>query len=170
MSGRVAKTKHPVTPAIRALRAAGVAFTPRPYDYVEHGGTQRSAQALGVDEHAVIKTIVLETEHAEPLVVLMHGDRRVSTKKVAKVVGAKSVKPCDPAVVTKHTGYLVGGTSPFGTRKALGVYMQSSIADLERVVINGGKRGFLVELTPSDIVTVLAPRLVDVAETLSAEA
>lgn len=163
----MAKIKHPVTPAVRALRTAGVAFEPRLYDYVEHGGTERSAAALGMDEHAVIKTIVLEDEDAKPLVVLMHGDRRVSTKKVAKIVGARSIKPCDPAIVTKHTGYLVGGTSPFGTRKALPVYMQESIAALPHVVINGGKRGFLVELRPSDIVEVLDPALVDVAEDVS---
>ena len=163
----MAKIKHPVTPAVRALRTAGVAFEPRLYDYAEHGGTERSAAALGMDEHAVIKTIVLEDEDAKPLVVLMHGDRRVSTKKVAKIVGARSIKPCDPAIVTKHTGYLVGGTSPFGTRKALPVYMQESIAALPHVVINGGKRGFLVELRPSDIVEVLDPALVDVAEDVS---
>ncbi len=157
------KTKHPVTPAVRALRAAGVSFEPRPYEYAPHGGTERSAEALGMDEHAVIKTIVLEREDGTPLIVLMHGDRRVSTKKLAKVVGAKSIKPCDPAVATKHTGYLVGGTSPFGTRKALPVYMQESIASLSRVVINGGKRGFLVELAPDDIVKAIDPTLADVA-------
>lgn len=118
-----------------------------------------------MDEHAVIKTIVLEREDSAALIVLMHGDRRVCTKKVARVVGARSVKPCDPAVVTKHTGYVVGGTSPFGTRKALPVYMQQSIASLPRVVINGGKRGFLVELSPGDIIEALAPTLADVAIT-----
>ena len=163
------KPKHPVTPAVRALRAAGIAFEPRPYDYVEHGGTERSAAELGMSEHAVIKTIVLQDETATPLVVLMHGDRRVSTKKVAKLVGARSIRPCDPAVVTKHTGYLVGGTSPFGTRKDLPVYMHEGIAALPRVVINGGKRGFLVELTPDDIIKVLAPTVADVAEDVSLE-
>ncbi|MCR9159718.1 MAG: Cys-tRNA(Pro) deacylase [Nannocystaceae bacterium] len=157
------KTKHPVTPAVRALRAAGVSFEPRPYAYVEHGGTQRSAEALGMDEHAVIKTLVLERDDGAPIVVLMHGDRRVSTKRVAKEIGAKSVRPCDPAVVTKHTGYVVGGTSPFGTRKSLPVIMQASIAALPRVVINGGKRGFLVELTPQDMIAALDPMLADVA-------
>ncbi len=161
------KTKHPVTPAVRALRAAGVAFEPRPYDYVEHGGTQHSAQALGIDEHAVIKTIVLQDERSKPLIVLMHGDRRVSTKKVAKAVGAKSIRPCDPDIVTRHTGYLVGGTSPFGTRKSLPVYMQETIGALPRVVINGGKRGFLVELAPQSIIAVLSPTLADVAEALT---
>lgn len=158
------KAKVPVTPAIRALRAAGVAFEPRLYDYVEHGGTERSAELLGIEEHAVIKTIVLETEHGSPLLVLMHGDRRVSTKKVARVVGAKSVRPCDPNVATKHTGYLVGGTSPFGTRKTLPTYMEQSIGALPRLVINAGKRGFLVEMTPAALAQALPVVLVDVAE------
>ncbi|MGH1341956.1 MAG: Cys-tRNA(Pro) deacylase [Nannocystales bacterium] len=158
------KAKHPVTSAIRALRAASVSFEPREYEYTPHGGTQRSAQMLGLDEHAVIKTIVLETETGNPLLVLMHGDRRVSTKKVARVVGAKSIKPCEPSVATKHTGYLVGGTSPFGTRKTLPIYMQQTITALPRLVINAGKRGFLVEMTPADVVEALSPSLVDVAE------
>ncbi len=157
------KAKHPVTAAIRALRAAGVSFEPRLYDYAPHGGTERSAQELGLDEHAVIKTIVLETEQGSPLLVLMHGDRRVSTKRVAQLVGAKSIKPCDPSVATKHTGYLVGGTSPFGTRKALPIYMERTITTLPRLVINAGKRGFLVEMTPAAVVQVLSPTLVDVA-------
>jgi len=158
------KAKYPVTAAIRALRTAGLSFEPRLYDYAPHGGTERSAQLLGLDEHAVIKTIVLETEQGSPLLVLMHGDRRVSTKKVAHVVGAKSVKPCEPSAATKHTGYLVGGTSPFGTRKTLPIYMQQSITTLPRLVINAGKRGFLVEMTPAGVVEALSPALVDVAE------
>lgn len=158
------KAKVPVTPAIRALRAAGVQFEPRIYDYVEHGGTQRSASELGVDEHAVIKTIVLETDASKPLIVLMHGDQRVSSKSMARLLGVKSVRPCEPAVATKHTGYQVGGTSPFGTRKAIPIYMQASIAALPTVVINGGKRGVLVEMASKDIVGVLAPTLVDAAE------
>ena len=165
----MAKVKHPVTPAVRALRAAGVSFEPRPYAYVEHGGTERSAAELGIDEHAVIKTIVLEDESTKPMVVFMHGDRRVSTKKLAKVTGARKIEACDPAVVTKHTGYLVGGTSPFGTRKPLPVYMQETIAALPTIVINGGKRGFLVELTPDDLVKVLGPTVVDVAEDVTPE-
>lgn len=160
----MSRTKLPVTAAVRALRAAGVEFEARPYDYVEHGGTTRSAEQLGVDEHRVIKTIVLEDERSRPLLVLMHGDRRISTKRVANLVSAKSIRPCDPATVTKHTGYLVGGTSPFGTRTALPVYMQRTLLSLDRVVINGGKRGFLVELSPGDIVRVLTPELVDVAD------
>lgn len=158
------KAKHPVTAAIRALRAAKVLFEPRLYDYVEHGGTRRSAAELGVEEHAVIKTLVLENERGEPLLVLMHGDQRVSTKRLARLLGVKTIKPCDPAVATKHTGYLVGGTSPLGTRRTMDVYMQSSICALPRVVINGGKRGFLVELCPGELVRVLSPQLVDVAD------
>ncbi len=157
------KDRHPVTPAIRALRSAGVAFVARTYDYVEHGGTAHSAAELGFDEHAVIKTIVVQTEDKTPLIVLMHGDRKVSTKGLARLIGAKTVRPCQPEVVTKHTGYFVGGTSPFGTRNPVAVYMQQSIVELPRVVINGGKRGFLVELAPSDIVRVLSPTMVDVA-------
>lgn len=160
----MAKAKHPVTPAIRALRAAGVSYEPRLYDYAPHGGTGRSAAELGIDEHAVIKTLVLETERGTPLVVLMHGDRRVCTKKVAQVVGAKSVKPCEPSVATKHTGYLVGGTSPFGILKALPIYMEQSITALPRLVINAGKRGFLVEMTPAAVLEALSPALVDVAQ------
>lgn len=157
------KDKVAITPAIRALRAAKVEFQPRPYDYVEHGGTAHSAAELGMDEHCVIKTIVLETDDKTPVIVLMHGDRRVSTKALARHLGVKTVKPCEPDVVTKHTGYRVGGTSPFGTRRPIDVYMQQSIAALPRVVINGGKRGLLVLMTPSAIQTVLSPRLVDVA-------
>lgn len=155
--------KHPVTPAIRALRAAKVSFEPRLYAYEAHGGTQRSAAELGVEEHRVIKTIVLETEEGTPLIALMHGDLQVSTKKLARLRDAKSVRPCDPAVALKHTGYQVGGTSPFGTRRTIDVYMHEGIAALSRVLINGGKRGFLVELDPSDIVRVLSPTLADVA-------
>lgn len=159
----MAKDRHPVTPAVRALRTAGVAFVPRPYAYVEHGGTARSASELGVDEHCVIKTIVLETETARPVIVLMHGDRQVSTKAMARVLGAKSVRPCDPDAVTKHTGYQVGGTSPFGTRKSIDVYMQETIAALPEILINGGKRGFLVQMSPAAVVAAIAPKLVDVA-------
>ncbi len=158
------KLKVPVTPAVRALRAAGVSFQPRLYDYVEHGGTERSAAELGVEEHVVIKTIVLETDEKAPLIVLMHGDQRVSSKSMARLLGVKTVRPCEPATATKHTGYLVGGTSPFGTRKTIPVYMQQSISTLARVFINGGKRGFLVEMAPQDIVAVLAPTLVDASE------
>jgi Cys-tRNA(Pro) deacylase len=151
------------TPAIHFLRKHNVAFTEHEYRYEEHGGTRVSARELGVDEHSVIKTLVMEDEHRAPLVVLMHGDRDVSTKQLARQAGRKTVTPCDPAVAQRHTGYMVGGTSPFGTRKPLPVFMQRTISDLERVYINGGRRGFLVAVTPADIVRVLAAELVDVA-------
>lgn len=151
------------TPAIHFLRKHQVFFTEHEYRYEEHGGTRVSARELGVDEHAVIKTLVMEDQQREPLIILMHGDREVSTKQLARRAGRKSVTPCDPAVAQKHTGYMVGGTSPFGTRKALRVYMERSIGDLERVFINGGRRGFLVALAPTEIVRVLNAVLVDVA-------
>lgn len=151
------------TPAIHFLRKHQVFFTEHEYRYEEHGGTRVSARELGVDEHAVIKTLVMEDQQREPLIILMHGDREVSTKQLARQAGRKSVTPCDPAVAQKHTGYMVGGTSPFGTRKALRVYMERSIGDLERVFINGGRRGFLVALAPTEIVRVLNAVLVDVA-------
>ena len=151
------------TPAIHFLRKHKVAFTEHEYRYEEHGGTRVSARELGVDEHSVVKTLVMEDERRDPLIVLMHGDRDVSTKQLARQAGRKTVTPCDPAVAQRHTGYMVGGTSPFGTRKPLPVYMQRTITDLERVYINGGRRGFLVAVTPADIVRVLAAELVDVA-------
>lgn len=152
-----------MTPAIRALRAAKVEFVPRLYDYVDKGGTRHSSAEIGMPEHAVIKTIVLQTDEGEVLLVLMHGDRKVSTKQLARHLGVKTVEPCTPEVANKHTGYLVGGTSPFGTRRELPVYMQDSIATLERIAINGGKRGFLVEMNPADIAKVLDAKPVDVA-------
>jgi Cys-tRNA(Pro) deacylase len=151
------------TPAIHYLRKHSVRFTEHPYRYEEHGGSRVSARELGVDEHAVIKTLVMQDELREPLIVLMHGDREVSTKQLARQSGKKTIEPCQPAVAQKHTGYLVGGTSPFGTRKPLPVFMERSILALERVYINGGRRGFLVALAPSDIVRVLDAALVDVA-------
>lgn len=151
------------TPAVHHLRRHHVEFTEHEYRYEEHGGTRVSARELGIDEHAVIKTLVMEDESARPLIVLMHGDREVSTKQLARQAGRKTISPCDPAVAQRHTGYMVGGTSPFGTRKALPVYLERSIADLERVFINGGRRGFLVSLAPADIVRVLNATLVDVA-------
>lgn len=140
-----------------------MSFTEHEYRYEEHGGTRVSARELGVDEHVIIKTLVMEDEAREPLIVLMHGDREVSTKQLARQAGRKTIAPCDPAVAQKHTGYLVGGTSPFGTRKTLSVYMERSIAALDRVLINGGRRGFLVVVAPSEIVRVLNATLVDVA-------
>ena len=140
--------EYPITPAVRLLREKKVAFEPHLYDYVEHGGTSRSAEELGVDEHAVVKTLVMETEAKKPLLVLMHGDREVSTKQLARTLGVKSVHPCDFAQAQKHTGYLVGGTSPFGTRARLPVYAERTIFELPVIYINGGKRGFLVEIDP----------------------
>lgn len=157
------KDRHPVTAAVRVLREHGVAFTHHPYEYVERGGTEVSARELGVAEHAVIKTLVMEDDHGHPLVVLMHGDREVSTKNLARFLGVKSVAPCAPAVADRHSGYQVGGTSPFGTRRAMPVYMERSIAELPRLYINGGKRGYLVGMVPADLLRVLKPTPVDVA-------
>jgi Cys-tRNA(Pro) deacylase len=154
----------PNTLATRALKAAGVAFVPRPYRYEEHGGTAVSSRELGVDEHAVIKTLVMETDAKAPLIVLMHGDREVSTKNLARGIGCKTVSPCKPEVANKHSGYLVGGTSPFGTRKKMPVYVERSILELPRIYINGGHRGFLVELDPKDLSRVLEIVLVDAAQ------
>ena len=149
------KASYPVTPAVRLLRQKGVAFEPHLYAYEERGGTRRSAEELGVDEHAVIKTLVMETDGGDPLIVLMHGDREVSTKELARTLGVKSVSPCDPAVAQKHTGYQVGGTSPFGTRKPLIVYAEKTIFELPVIYINGGKRGFLLKIDPNDLRRVL---------------
>jgi Cys-tRNA(Pro) deacylase len=151
--------------AIRALRAAGVEFVPHPYPYEPRGGTRASSEALGVPEHSVIKTLIFETERGEPLCVLMHGDREVSAKQLARVIGTKTVAPCAPEVADRHSGYQVGGTSPFGLRRAMPVYMQSTILELPRIYINGGARGFLVEIDPREAQRVLAPVVVDVAVT-----
>jgi Cys-tRNA(Pro) deacylase len=151
------------TPAIHFLRKHDVAFVEHTYRYEEHGGTRVSARELGVDEHAVVKTLVMEDERREPLIVLMHGDREVSTKQLARQTERKTVTPCDPAVAQKHTGYMVGGTSPFGTRKALPVYVERTILDLDTVYINGGRRGFLVAVSPQEIARVLKTISVDVA-------
>ncbi|MEP7083716.1 MAG: Cys-tRNA(Pro) deacylase [Betaproteobacteria bacterium] len=155
--------KPPATQAVRMLREHGVAFSSHPYAYEERGGTESSARALGVDEHAVIKTLIMEDEARRPLIVLMHGDREVSTKSLARHLGVKTIQPCAPAVADRHSGYQVGGTSPFGTRKPMPVYMERSIAGLPRIYVNGGKRGFLVGLDPADVQRVLAPTLVDAA-------
>lgn len=159
----MSKEKHPVTNAVRALREAGVAFTHHPYEYEERGGTAVSARELGVSEHAVIKTLVMEDDAKRPLVVLMHGDREVSTKNLARHLGVKSVSPCAPAVADRHSGYQVGGTSPFGTKRAMPVYMQASIAELPQIYVNGGRRGYLVGVAPADAIRVLKPVLVDIA-------
>jgi Cys-tRNA(Pro) deacylase len=140
-----------VTPAVRALRDKKIAFEPHLYDYKERGGTAHSSAELGVPEHIVIKTLVMENESREPVIVLMHGDREVSTKELARILGVKSMTPCDPAAAQKHTGYVVGGTSPFGTRKRLPVYAEKTIFDLPKIYINGGKRGFLVSIAPNDL-------------------
>jgi Cys-tRNA(Pro) deacylase len=155
--------KVPTTLATRALDAAGVSYLPRLYRYEEHGGTGVSARELSVDEHQVVKTLVMETQAHSPLIVLMHGDREVSTKALARVLGCKSVSPCTPEVAERHSGYRVGGTSPFGTKKTLPVYLQQTVLDCPRIYVNGGHRGFLVELDPRELQRVLQPTLVDVA-------
>ncbi len=159
----MSKEKLPVTPAVRMLRAHDVPFTDHPYDYEEKGGTAVSARELGVEEHAVVKTLVMEDDRRNPLIVLMHGDRKVSTKELARVIGVKTIQPCTPETASRHTGYMVGGTSPFGTRKTMPVYFEATIADLPRVYINGGRRGYLVGITPADLIRVLAPTPVSVA-------
>ena len=150
------------TPATTFLRQHRVAYTEHEYAYVEHGGTGVSSSALGVPEHAVVKTLVMEDDRKRPLIVLMHGDREVSTKALARAIGVKTVTPCKPEVAARHTGYQVGGTSPFGTRKALPVYVERTILDLERVYVNGGRRGFLVEIAPQAFVSALAATPVEV--------
>ena len=160
----MAKTdEHPITQAIRVLREHKVSFTAHLYDYVDRGGTAHSAAMLGVEEHCVIKTIVLEDDQKQPLICLQHGDYEVSTKNLARARGCKNIGPCSPDTANRHTGYMVGGTSPFGTRKPLPVYMQRSIEELPMIYINGGKRGFLIGLAPSDLRRVLQPILVDAA-------
>jgi Cys-tRNA(Pro) deacylase len=149
--------------AVRALRAGHVAFEPHLYAWQPHGGTRASSEALGIPEHSVIKTLIFETERGVPLCVLMHGDREVSVKQLARTIGTKSVGPCTPDVADRHSGYQVGGTSPFGLKRPMPVYIQRTILDLSRIYINGGARGFLVELDPKDLVRVLAPVPVEAA-------
>jgi Cys-tRNA(Pro) deacylase len=151
------------TPATRWLRAHGVVFTEHPYDYVEHGGTAESARQLGLDEHTVVKTLVMQDERAQPLVVLMHGDRQVSTKNLARAIGVKTVEPCRPEVAQRHSGYQVGGTSPFGLRKAMPVWVEGSVLALPKVHVNGGQRGYLVGVAPRVFVDVLGAREVSCA-------
>ena len=146
------------TPATQALRLAGVAFTEHPYDYVEHGGTAESARQLAVAEHTVIKTLVMQDDKAQPLVVLMHGDRQVSTKNLAREIGVKGIEPCTPDVAQRHSGYLVGGTSPFGLRKPMPVFVEATVLELPRICINGGRRGFLVGIEPGVLVSMLGAR------------
>ncbi len=151
------------TPATQRLRERGVAFTEHVYDYVEHGGTAESSRQLGVPEHEVVKTLVMQDERARPLIVLMHGDRQVSTKSLARQIGAKAVEPCTPEVAQRHSGFMVGGTSPFGLKKAMPVYVEASVLALPRVCINGGRRGYLVGIAPGVLVEMLAARPVNCA-------
>jgi Cys-tRNA(Pro) deacylase len=151
------------TPATALLKANGVEFTEHPYEYLEHGGAQHSAQVLGFDPFTVVKTLVMEDEKARPLIVLMHGNRKVSTKNLARQIGAKSVEPCQPEVANRHSGYLVGGTSPFGTRKAMPVYIEQSILSLPRILLNGGRRGYLVGIAPQVCVELLGAKPVNCA-------
>lgn len=153
----------PETQATRFLRQHGVAFSSHCYAYEEHGGTRVSARELNVSEHAVIKTLIMEDESARPLIVLMHGDRQVSTKELARQIGCKRIEPCRPEVANRHSGYLVGGTSPFGVRKKMPVYLERGILDLPLIYINGGHRGFLVGMHPHDLLRLLAPTMVDAA-------
>ena len=151
-----------VTPATAFLAKQGVEYSEHEFEYVEHGGTGHSSTSLGVPEHSVVKTLVMENERGEPLIVLMHGDRKVSTKDLARQAGTKRITPCQPEVATRHSGYLIGGTSPFGTRKRMPIYLERSVLDLERIYINGGRRGYLLGMPPAELVRILSPVLVDV--------
>ena len=151
------------TPATQFLKANKVVFTEHPYEYLEHGGAQHSAEVLGMDPFMVVKTLIMQDQDARPLVVLMHGNRKVSTKNLARQIGAKSVEPCAPEVANRHSGYLVGGTSPFGTRKAMPVYIESTILDLPKILINGGRRGYLVGLLPQQCAQLLGAKPVQCA-------
>jgi Cys-tRNA(Pro) deacylase len=158
------KTQHvSETPATQLLRANKVAFTEHPYEYMEHGGAQRGAEMLGLDPFTVIKTLVMQDQDARPLIVLMHGNRTVSTKNLARQIGAKSVEPCKPEVAQRHSGYMVGGTSPFGTRREMPVYVESTILELPRIVLNGGRRGYLIGIDPQVCVAVLGAKPVQCA-------
>ena len=151
------------TPATAFLAQHGVEYTEHEFEYIEHGGTGHSSASMGVPEHHVIKTLVMEDEKAQPLIVLMHGDRKVSTRELARQAGAKRVAPCKPEVATRHSGYLIGGTSPFGTRKRMRIYLERSVLGLPRIYINGGRRGYLLGMAPAELTRTLAPVLVDVA-------
>ena len=150
------------TPATQFLADKGVEYTEHEFDYLEHGGTGHSSKMLGVPEHQVVKTLIMENEKAEPLVVLMHGDRKVSTKELARAAGMKRVVPCKPEVATRHSGYLIGGTSPFGIRKRMPVFLEKTVLDLPRIYINGGRRGYLLGMAPSELIRVLSPVVVEV--------
>lgn len=159
----LAKDKFPVTPAIRFLKENQVDYIEHPYKYEERGGTETASKTLEVDEHLVIKTLVMEDDEKKPFIVLMHGDKQVSTKNLARVIGVKSITPCDPQVALKHTGYMVGGISPFGTKKQLPVYVEETILSLPRIFINAGRKGLLFEMSPADLVKILQPVPVSVA-------
>ena len=159
----MSKTKEPVTAAVRVLRRAGVAFEGHPYRYVEGGGTAWFTRESGVDEHLVIKTLIMEDENKNPVIVLMHGDQEVSVKALARQTGAKQIRPCEPTVADRHTGYKVGGVSPFGTRREMPVFCEAGIAELPRVFVNGGKRGYIISLSTADMLRVLEPTLISVA-------
>ncbi|MGJ7531084.1 aminoacyl-tRNA deacylase [Variovorax sp. GB1P17] len=151
------------TPATQLLRAHKISFTEHPYEYMEHGGAQRGAEMLGLDPFTVIKTLVMQDQDAKPLIVLMHGNRTVSTKNLARQIGAKSVEPCKPEVAQRHSGYMVGGTSPFGTRREMPVYIESTILELPGIVLNGGRRGYLIGIDPQVCVTLLEAKPVQCA-------
>ena len=157
------RPSHTETPATQFLKKHGVAYTEHFYEYIERGGAERGAEELGVPPGEVVKTLIMEDESGKPLMVLMHGDRKVSTKNLARQAGRKRIEPCKPEVAQRHSGYQVGGTSPFGTRKAMPVYMERSIQDLARVYLTGGRRGFLLGLAPADIVRTISPQLVEAA-------
>ncbi|KWR87495.1 Cys-tRNA(Pro) deacylase [Cupriavidus sp. IDO] len=160
----MSKSKHvSETPATQFLRKQGIAFGEHAYEYVDHGGTGESARQLGVPEHDVVKTLIMEDERAQPLVVLMHGDCSVSTKNLARQIGCKSVQPCKPEVAQRHSGYMVGGTSPFGTRKRMPVYVESSVLELERIYINGGRRGYLISIDPKALPALVEAKAVQCA-------
>ena len=161
MAKKIARVSE--TPATQALRRAGIAFSEHVYEYLEHGGTAESARQLGFDEHAVVKTLVMQNEKGEPLIVLMHGDRQVSTKSLARAIGTKSVEPCTPDAAERASGYQVGGTSPFATRKSMPVYVESTILALDRICINGGRRGYLIGIAPRVLIDLLGARPVSCA-------
>jgi Cys-tRNA(Pro) deacylase len=155
--------KGAATPATAFLARHGVKYSEHEFEYKEHGGTSHSSTSLGVSEHEVVKTLIMEDEKGDPLVVLMHGDRKVSTKELARQAGVKRIAPCKPETATRHSGYLIGGTSPFGTRKAMRVFLERSVLELPVIYINGGRRGYLLGMDPAEITRVLEPKLVDVA-------
>jgi Cys-tRNA(Pro) deacylase len=161
----MSKEKFPVTTAVRFLRKENVEFQEYLYEYEDRGGTAVAARELGFNEHSMIKTLIMENEDKNPLIILMHGDLEVSTKELARIIGVKTIAPCNPDVANKHSGYLVGGTSPFATRRAMPVYMEQTILELPKIYINGGKRGYLVSMEPSELIRVLNPKLVKVGIT-----